>query len=379
MRHIDPGAVPEGLPDLRASTCGACHRAEYEEWQLSTHARAWADDAQFQAELHKGRVAELDVSWLCVNCHTPLRPQLERLAGGLVDEHPGRPRYAENPFYDKDLQLEAITCATCHVRDGFVLGPRGDPAAPHPTRRDPEFLGAAVCTSCHEAQAFIDPTGYACFFSTGTEWAEGPWAAEGKACPDCHMPAVQRPLVDGGPPRDARRHWFGGSLIPKRPGDEAALAALREIYPDGLAVRWLELPGSLRRGEPALLSLEMANAHAGHKLPTGDPERFLLVRVELRDRTGTLLAEVQERIGMTMQWEPRPKVLEDRRLAPRETRTLTLAVPPPGPAVRGPLSLRVEASKWRISQENLDYHGLRGKTVPGRVFFESTTEIDLPD
>ncbi len=37
--------VPKGLKDLRAETCGLCHKAIYEEWSISTHRRAWLDDA----------------------------------------------------------------------------------------------------------------------------------------------------------------------------------------------------------------------------------------------------------------------------------------------------------------------------------------------
>ena len=37
--------IPEGLGDLRASTCGACHQQIYQEWAVSTHRRAWLDDA----------------------------------------------------------------------------------------------------------------------------------------------------------------------------------------------------------------------------------------------------------------------------------------------------------------------------------------------
>ena len=47
-RPVVATAVPEGLSDLRAETCGACHEEIYQEWSVSTHRRAWLDDAQFQ-------------------------------------------------------------------------------------------------------------------------------------------------------------------------------------------------------------------------------------------------------------------------------------------------------------------------------------------
>ena len=47
--------VPEGLASLTAESCGGCHREIYNEWAVSTHRRAWLDDAQFQHELKKSR------------------------------------------------------------------------------------------------------------------------------------------------------------------------------------------------------------------------------------------------------------------------------------------------------------------------------------
>ena len=64
LQAADSGGVPAGLPDLRASTCGECHRDIYAEWQISTHARAYLDDPQFQAELHKSRLGDNDVGWM---------------------------------------------------------------------------------------------------------------------------------------------------------------------------------------------------------------------------------------------------------------------------------------------------------------------------
>ncbi|RMG11879.1 MAG: hypothetical protein D6731_14895 [Planctomycetota bacterium] len=373
LRPVPSSPVPRGLPDVRAETCGGCHRAIYAEWRVSTHARAWLDDPQFQEELKKTRASkDGDASWMCVNCHTPYEDQLERLVVGLVEGHRGRPATIPNPRFDPALQREAITCATCHVRDGVVLGPWGDTSAPHPVRRSEELLGPAVCTQCHQASATFPELNLACAFETGREHAEGPHAAT--PCQECHMPAVRRPLTaQGTPPRRTRRHWFGGSLIPKRPEFEAELAPLRAVYPDGLTARWVDPPARLPSGRTTELTLEIENAHAGHRLPTGDPERFLLVEAEVRDPEGAVLARRSERIGTVYRWDPPVQKLSDNRLAPGERRRFTLRFVPSA----GPLTLRLVCSKWRISQENLRYHHLEGRTVPGRVFFEDTRQLPV--
>ncbi len=167
LRPFPVTAVPQGLPDLKASTCGACHAEIYAEWRVSTHARAWEDDAQFMAELHKSTQPDSDTGWMCVNCHTPVANQLPRLVAGLRNGALNQPIYVDNPAYDAELQLEAITCAACHVRDGVVLGPYGDTAAPHATRRDPTLLTEQVCTQCHQATAHFPELTLACMFNTG--------------------------------------------------------------------------------------------------------------------------------------------------------------------------------------------------------------------
>ena len=153
--------IPVGLPDLRAATCGACHTEIYKEWQLSTHRRAWLDDAQFMEELAKSRGAhnesdeQNDVGWMCVNCHTPLVNQLPELVIGLENDDISKPIYAKNPSFDPVLQLDAITCATCHVQNGIVYGPFGDTDAPHPVAKGDYLLTEENCIRCHQAEAIF--------------------------------------------------------------------------------------------------------------------------------------------------------------------------------------------------------------------------------
>lgn len=186
--------LPEGLPNLRAETCGVCHVDIYEEWKLSAHAQAWLGDPQFLEELKNTTATPgRDASWICMNCHTPLQQQLPRLVTALEGGNRGKPIYVANAEFDPTLQKEAITCATCHVRDGFVLGPYGDTHAPHAVKKSDDLRSSALCTQCHEANEELDDVSLACVFDTGRSFAAGPAAAEGKTCQDCHMPPVQRP------------------------------------------------------------------------------------------------------------------------------------------------------------------------------------------
>ncbi|MBJ94550.1 MAG: hypothetical protein CMP23_08745 [Rickettsiales bacterium] len=374
LRPVNSGGIPAGLPDLKASTCGACHQEIYQEWRISTHARAYLDDPQFIAELNKPREGDSDVRWMCHNCHTPLREQQQQLVTGLHAGKLDRAVYEVNPSFDHELQKEAVTCAACHVRDGVVLGPFGNSDAPHATRKSEELLSPALCTACHQAQAHFEDLALACAFDTGAEFEKSPYAAEGFTCQQCHMPKQQRPLVGGGNPRPTRRHWFGGSMIAKQPVFEEEIAAIRPHYPEGLTLFWKDLPKELIAGSANKLRLVAYNEHAGHSLPTGDPERFILINASIKNAKGEVLSQVSERIGARWQWSPQPRKLSDNRLAPRERRIYQLSFTAPQ---KGALRLELEASKWRINDANLDYHQLRGKTVPGRVFFRSSQQLKL--
>ncbi|MFN8587636.1 MAG: multiheme c-type cytochrome [Candidatus Eisenbacteria bacterium] len=350
--------VPKGLKTLSADECGSCHTAIWREWRQSVHAQAWVDE-QFQAELAK----QPGVAWLCVNCHTPLVNQLDslvvRLEGGDVE----KPVLRRNPRYAGDaLRDEAITCAVCHVRDGVVEGPYGNTKAPHATRANPALRSAEFCLRCHQAvQAYPGKT-FVCTFATGDEWRAGPFFAAGTVCQDCHMPAVERPLADGSPVRRTGMHgWIGSHL---RKGHETLPAlwdSLAAVRPPGVA---LGADSALAKAGPDSLrwTVRATNANAGHRLPTGDPERAVLVTLAALDARGDTLASHTTRIAQRWEWWPAPRRLSDDRLAPGETRTLELRWPAGTRVAR----LVATAVNERISDANADYHRLPA-SYPRRV------------
>ncbi len=377
LRPVLGDARVPGLTDLRAATCGTCHAEIYAEWRISTHARAWKDDAQFQEELkkHVGGAGASDASWMCWNCHTPFEAQLERLVVGLESGHRGKPEYIANPAFDPKLQLEAITCATCHVRDGVIVGPYGDTVGPHPVRKDPALLSSGVCIECHQASANLDDVALACVFDTGLEHSNTDGAKAGETCQSCHMPEVFRALSSYPPtsPRKGRRHFFGGSLIPKHPSFEKDIAKMRPFFKDGLAVEWVELPEKLVGGSKTKVRFAATNAEAGHMLPTGDPERYITIDVVATDDEGKEIGRSSERIGAVYRWEPLEK-LADTRLAPKERREYEMELAAPK---SGAVTLTLVASKWRISPENFAYHELAGRYVAGNPFLKLETKLSI--
>ncbi len=352
--HQDP---PRGLTSLSAAQCGTCHQEIYAEWKASIHAQALRDK-QFQAEMAKAP----DAAWLCLNCHTPLENQLAQIAVGVKAGSTLQPILRKNARFDAALNQEAITCAVCHVRDGVVLGPWGDSQAPHPVRRDPKLLDEQNCASCHQATAAYSDI-LVCTFDTAKEWRASPYAAQGRACTHCHMPEVRRSVAVGGPERNSRRHLFLGSKIPKEKTLPEAERRFYDLYSSGLNV---EIVGNRPHWK-----LVLKNARAGHMLPTGDPERFILVKAELVNASGTVIDHRIHRIGQEWVWNPKARKISDNRLKPLEEREISL---PFQNAARGG-TIRVTVENWRISEQNAAYHKLTGAYPLSAVVLQVRREV----
>ncbi|MBK9643819.1 MAG: hypothetical protein IPO67_01445 [Deltaproteobacteria bacterium] len=346
-------APPAGLSSMTAESCGACHVEIAAEWRASVHAHAWTD-AQFQGEIKKDPA----VTWLCLNCHTPAGDQQAELAVSTGD--PKNPKRAANPSFNAAWREEGVSCASCHVQDGKILGVYGDGRAPHPVEVSDRLRSADVCLGCHQAVAMVSPT-LACAFNTGEEWRE--WGGEA-TCQSCHMPEVTRPVAVGGPVREGRRHLFLGSLIPKD-----ALSAEEEAYyalfAAGLDAE-LVLPQDAPAGTIVEGQLILHNARAGHYLPSGDPERHLLATVTIVDGAGQVVYVARYRVGQRWRWWPEAERLDDNRLVANERRVVPFSFPMPA----GGATAKLVVEHRRISEEAAAYHALEGYPT-GRVVTEA--------
>jgi hypothetical protein len=310
-----------GVP--RAVTCGGCHQEIYKEWSQTTHAHA-LEDLQFQAELAKPD----NPAWLCLNCHIPIQNQREFRVTGLIEGDLFKPVTQVNSSFDKKMQAEAITCAVCHVRpdpdtgESYIIGNIGSPLAPHPVKKDREFL-RTICLRCHDPQGERLAPNLFCWFQTRKELEDGQEnlervLGEKKDCVDCHMPEVQRRIAafDSLPLRNAHQHHWTGGGIPKR--FEHYKDLLNRGFEPGLRLEVAD-PEKQTSGNWEL-TVVFSNRKAGHKVPTGDPERHYLTHVKLLSAKGELISSSSYRIGQTWEWSPARK-LGDNRLMQGESRT----------------------------------------------------------
>lgn len=324
-RPIVTTRIPNGLKTLNAEECGNCHRDHFDEWRTSIHHAAWTDP-YFQVDFRFDGSQQI-----CKNCHIPLDRQQEGTVLGFRDSEKWHPILAPNPAFDPALQSEGVTCAVCHVKDGAVLGPNGSDAAPHPVRKleSPN----QVCVRCHvvggnrwDTFYKMPPCGTVAEIrlssgsspdgrdaqSTRDGYGEITAAkASALGCVECHMPPVQRAVVRGGTLREGHRHLWRGGHDP-------------EMVRQALSVKLSEAPTAAGKRR---FVLTVENTGATHFLPTGTPDRHLLLRLRLLDRRANVLAEREEKLVRTILWRPFIVDLWDTRLPLSQPHALELEVP----------------------------------------------------
>jgi len=313
--------MPIGLMTLSANECGSCHREFLDEWRSSIHHEAWTDP-YFQADFRFDGSQQV-----CKNCHTPLDRQQDATVLGFRDAEKWHPVLAPNSGFDPALQNEGVTCAACHVKEGAILGPYGGSAAPHPVQKldNPN----RVCLRCHvvggnrwDTFYKMPPCGTVAEIRIGSGDARDTQSARGGSgemtasdvaalgCVECHMPLVRRAIVEGGAVHDVRRHLWRGGHDP-------------EMVGNALAIALVEAPAA---DDKRRFALTVKNIGAAHFLPTGTPDRYLLLRLRLLDGQANVLAEREERLVRTVLWRPFIADLWDTRLRPGELHALDLAV-----------------------------------------------------
>ncbi|WP_447984669.1 hypothetical protein [Nitrospira sp. Nam74] len=187
-------------------------------------------------------------------------------------------------------------------------GPLETPPPRTPTKFDPNFRTVQFGSRCHNVVS-----GPAQFYNVGpcgtyAEY-EGKFFMKerGFICQNCHMPEVERPVATCGPIRQGRQHLWRGGHDP-------------EMVKRAVAIQVSANPAEPKPGEQVQVTLTLINAGAGHKLPTGDPDRHFTVEFLVEDRNQQPLESKQETMGRWIMWQPAIVELYDNRLMPLASR-----------------------------------------------------------
>lgn len=336
-RGLQPTPIPNepppaGLASLSAKTCQPCHTEITAEWSNSGMAKAYSDPI-FQAEWKHE-----DNFYYCLSCHAPLEAQQPTKVTGLSKIAPPTAIESPNPLFSAELQSEGVTCVACHLKDGAMVGPH-EVNAPHAVHVDPEFGEAKTCERCHQMPKIPFTRSDRPLTDTHAEWSE--WktvTGRTETCTDCHMPVIQRSAALGAPVREGRQHTFPGAW------DDDFVRSALEISNPKFTADGVEITLTNR---------------AGHRLPSGEPGRALLVEARFIGADGRELAMVQTRIERKITL-PSGRDLGDSTLLPGEQRTIPMNAILPEAPIEAVVTIIFDRLANIASTHDLD--------VPNRTF-----------
>ncbi len=318
---------------LPVTGCG-CHSSLIEDWQPSMHAKALSDPLYMLKRDEANRATDGELGEFCDSCHGPIAV----MSGENADLATASPQ-----------SLQGVVCDFCHQvtgtndplgnvsqileADGTKRAQFDDANSPaHETAYSAFHESAQFCGACHNVD---HPTNGLHLESTYTEWSEGPYAAEGIVCQDCHMtfgPGVTKPYpgtaAAGGPQRD---HVYLMTFV----GGNVGLgdSVLAEERLKAAATLTLSVDEIVAPGDMAEIATTITNVGAGHYIPTGLTEvREMWLEVKavypdgveevlgthefgsiLKDAEGNSPAELWEAVAFE----------KDDRIPPRESVTDT--------------------------------------------------------
>jgi len=264
----------------KPEACKSCHTDIYQQWSQAMMSQAythhWDEIEYFDLAVAHGNVDPKikPVSDGCNGCHAPLA----FLAGDVPP-----PRPAENSRAN-----ESVSCDVCHTINSFKgdtpfnfsfisqpgrkkWGNKPGLVSPHHDTEESDFMRQAeFCGNCHNEK---DPYGI-WVKSTQLEWKEGPYSKEGVPCHRCHMPQAWGKNATMANEALVSQHLFHGA---HDPGKLAGAIELR-MHPEERDVQYDGV---------VVLKIQLFNAKAGHKIPTGSVEdRILWLHVTATDANG---------------------------------------------------------------------------------------------
>jgi hypothetical protein len=109
-------------------------------------------------------------------------------------------------------------------------------------------------------------------------------------------------------------------------------------------------------------------------VPSGDPERFILVTYTLKNQSGVVVQTLKHRIGEIWEWYPKAKKLADNNIDPLETRPVDFtsnALP------AGKYKLDVNITKNRMDQKTATYNKLSADYPLFIEMFQKTIDFTV--
>lgn len=300
-----------------SAECGKCHKDIYSSWKHCLHANS-AENPVFrtaflQAHFKIGEAARK----ICLTCHAPVA-------------------YLNGDFeLAKPVTREGVNCDYCHTISkvnpdnpyskyhhefGLIKqGPLQNVKSPvHETRFNELFKNSAMCAGCHE----LESSNGMKIIETFSEWKESPYPAKGIHCQNCHMRKVKGKI----------------SSIETAKIMEAGINSHDVAAGHALSMREKSLDLKIRdiqiNKQKVVVTVEITNQGAGHKIPTGLPTKKIILEVAIKSENGGS-AHIQQKVYQKLIEDENGQIVDnivdimlgkgvkiysDNRIGPLETR-----------------------------------------------------------
>lgn len=309
--------VVKGQGEFQISySCADCHKDRYDEWSRSMHALAVSDPI-FEAEYIRAAQSDQKYRNFCLTCHSPTT------------------RMTNDFNLSKSISVEGITCSFCHTitavdgndytfnQSNPMQGPYKDSKTnAHQSKYSELHTKSEFCAGCHDFSINGVPIS-----QTYTEWKQGPYAAEGKQCQDCHMETKSGVAAKNGTIRDKvyQHFWYGGHTG----------QFLQNAFHIESVVQ--------RTGNRFKVVLNITNNNVGHMIPSGLPSRKIVLDFNANDGKGQVIFRGQKVYAKTLIdqygnevsdfWKA-VSISKDNRFRPRESRIETFEFDVPDGTVK---------------------------------------------
>jgi hypothetical protein len=311
--------------------CAKCHAEIHREWRQSAHARsavnpkflslyAGTDGKSSMQKTWNVRFEHPDGAAVCATCHAPTltSPTLEydvREADGIHKSG------IHCDYCHKVADAPTDKIGTRFGRDGLLqlrppngiqlfFGPLDDAVRKGESfAHAPFYKESRYCASCHEGTVFGVHA-----YGTYSEWLESPAKAQGKQCQDCHMkPTGQMTNFAPGKGGIERDPWRLASH--QTPG--GSLEMLRQALVLELAM------------DKGMVRVEITAKNVGHRVPTGFPDRHLILVIMAADMNGRPVELMSGPCLPTSagSWSGQPGVLFAKQLFNENERVLPFWLP----------------------------------------------------
>jgi len=275
IENLHPELVQRGEEFPGSKECSECHIDIYKEWVESSHSSSYTNEA-FKRSTNNYEFK------FCLGCHVPesiFKSQNDKSADKAGDS------LSKEAIVARSYKLaDGVDCQACHLTvDCTLAGPHAG-VSPHPSeKREKLYKTSALCGVCHRDTM----EEYLAYAEGGGE----------DTCQDCHMPAVNRKLIQNEP-------WQ--KIHVRKEGKAHTFSRLSAIEKNRDFIE-LKFTGINKGNYQITGNVEITNINVSHSIPTGKyGYRELLLLINLKDNLGTVIKSKRESMFVELNTQLNP-------------------------------------------------------------------------